>query len=163
MKKLIIAILSAALAVMTIQPTHAEDQKVLAIIDTAIDSQEVKSVIYEACFTQNKSCPNKTNFMEGPGAANSSGWPSSILHPVYHGHNMAQTALLYDPTVKIVFVRIANINFNDLASLNAELSLVQAVEWVSKNASKYGIDAVSISQSGSSKESLASCSERINP
>jgi hypothetical protein len=162
MKKLIIAVLSAALAVMTIQTAYAQDQKVLAIIDTAIDSKEVKSVIHEVCFTQNKSCPNKTNFMEGLGSASSSAWPSSILHPVYHGHNMSQSALLSDPTIKIVFVRIANINFSDLASLNAELSMVQAVEWVSKNASKYSIDAVSISQSGLSKESLSSCTSNAS-
>jgi hypothetical protein len=157
MKKLVIAAVSVALALVAVEPAHAQDQKVLAIIDTAIDSNEVKSVIYEACFTQNKSCPNNANFMEGSGSANSLGWPSSIQHPVYHGHNMAQAALLSDPTIKIVFVRIANINSRDLASLNAELSLVQAVEWVSKNASKYSIDAVSISQAGSSRESLASC------
>jgi hypothetical protein len=147
MKKLVIVALSAVLAVMAIEPAHAQDQKVLAIIDTAIDSQEVKSVIHEVCFTQNKSCPNKTNFMEGVGSAASPVWPSSISHPVYHGHNMAQSALLSDPTIKIVFVRIANINSSDLASINAELSLVQAVEWVSQNASKYSIDAVTISQS----------------
>ena len=162
MKKLVIAVVSVALALVAVEPAHAQDQKVLAIIDTAIDSQEVKSVIYEACFTQNRSCPNKANFMEGPGSANSLGWPSSIQHPVYHGHNMAQTALLSDPTIKIVFVRIANINASDLASLNAELSLIQAVEWVSKNASKYSIDAVSISQAGSSKESLNSCVTKTN-
>jgi hypothetical protein len=159
MKKLVIVALSAVLAVMAIEPAHAQDQKVLAIIDTAIDSNEVKSVIYEACFTQNKSCPNKTNFMEGVGSAASPGWPSSISHPVYHGHEMAQSALLSDPTVKIVFVRIANINFSDLASLNAELSIVQAVEWVSKNASKYSIDAVAISQAGSN---LASCTRNTS-
>lgn len=165
MKKLVIAVVSVALALVAVEPAHAQNvvipasEKVLAVIDTAIDSQEVKSVIYEACFTQNKSCPNKSNFMEGTGAASSPAWPSSISHDVYHGHNMVQSALFYDPTVKIVFVRIANINFTDLASLNAELSIVQAIDWVSKNASKYSIDAVSISQAG---PNLSSCTRNAS-
>jgi hypothetical protein len=162
MKKLVIVALSAVLALMAVEPAHAQDQKVLAIIDTAIDSQEVKSVIYEACFTQNKSCPNGTNFMEGVGSANHPQWPLSISDNVYHGHEMAQSALSVNPTLKIVFVRISNITADKKSFINAELSVIQAVEWVSKNASKYSIDAVSISQSGISKESLQSCVNKIN-
>jgi hypothetical protein len=162
MKKLLIVTLAAVLAVMAIEPAHAQDQKVLAVIDTAIDSNEAKSVIYEACFTQNKSCPNGTNFMEGVGSANHPQWPSSISDNVYHGHEMVQSALSVNPTVKIVFVRISNITADRKSFINAELSLIQAVDWVSKNASKYSIDAVSISQSGISKESLQSCVTKAN-
>jgi hypothetical protein len=162
MKKLIIVALSAVLAVMAIEPAHAQDQKVLAVIDTAIDSNEVKSVIYEACFTQNRSCPNGTNFMEGVGSANHPQWPSSISDNVYHGHEMVQSALSVNPTVKIVFVRISNITADRKSFINAELSVIQAIDWVSKNASKYSIDAVSISQSGISKESLQSCVTKTN-
>ena len=68
MKKLIIIALSAVLAVMAIEPAHAEDQKVLAIIDTAIDSNKIPSVIYEACFTDSKAmaCPNGQKFLAAP-------------------------------------------------------------------------------------------------
>jgi len=73
MKKLLTALLSVSVILMPLQMAQANDQKVLAIIDTAIDSTKVPSVIYEACFTSNQSCPNETNSMEGKGSANSTG------------------------------------------------------------------------------------------
>ena len=65
MKKLLITLLSITTIFAPLQVAQAADEPVIAIIDTAIDSKKVTSVIYEACFTQNRSCPNKTNFMEG--------------------------------------------------------------------------------------------------
>lgn len=156
MKKLLITLLSLIIALAPLQVAQANDQKVLAIIDTAIDSNKVSSVIYEACFTQNQSCPNKTNFMEGVGSAASPVWPKSITSDVYHGHNVTQAALVTSPDIKIVFVRIANVTASG-GSLNQPQSIVQAIDWVSKNASKYSIDAVSISQSSISTNSLARC------
>jgi hypothetical protein len=156
MKKLLITLLSLTIALIPLQVAQANDQKVLAIIDTAIDSKKVSSVIYEACFTQNQSCPNKTNFMEGVGSAASTVWPTSITSDIYHGHNVTQAALVTSPDIKIVFVRIANVTSSG-GSLNQPQSIVQAIEWVSKNASKYSIDAVSISQSSISTNNLARC------
>jgi len=156
MKKTLLALLSIGIAFAAIQPAQAQDQKVIAIIDTAIDSKKVPSVIYEACFTENKSCPNKTNFMEGVGSANSPVWPTSMMNETYHGHNVTQVALLSDPTVKIVFIRIANITASG-NSLNTPGSLNLAIDWLSKNASKYSVDAVSISQSSISKNNLNAC------
>ena len=160
MKKLIIVALSAVLAVMAIEPAHAEDQKVLAIIDTAVDSQKIPSVIYEACFTVNRSCPNKSSFMEGTGSANSTVWPTAINNTTYHGSNMAQAAILINPNIKIVFIRIADITAAGNSS-NQPQSLSLAIDWVSKNASKYSIDAVSISQSGTSTNNLLACSKDL--
>lgn len=156
MKKLIIVALSAVLALMAIEPAHAEDQKVLAIIDTAIDSKKIPAVIYEACFTVNRSCLNKTASVEGVGSANATVWPASIKNDTYHGYNMTQAALAINPNIKIVFVRIADITAQGNSS-NQPQSLVSAIEWVSQNASKYSIDAVSISQSGTSKNNLLAC------
>jgi hypothetical protein len=157
MKKLIIVALSAALAVMAVEPAHAQDQKVLAIIDTAVDSKKIPAVIYEACFTVNRSCPNKASFMEGVGAANSPAWPALMSNATYHGHKMTQAALAVNPNVKIVFVRIADITAQGNSG-NQPQSLSLAIDWVSKNAAKYSIDAVSISQSGTSSNNLLSCS-----
>jgi len=156
MKKVLLALLSATLLITVTQPAQAEDQKVLAIIDSAVNSDKISSVIYEACFTQNNSCPNNTNFMEGKGAANSHVWPSSIVNSIYHGHNMTQAALTVDPSIKIVFVRIANVTssgniLQDVKSLNS------AINWVSANAEKYSIDAVSMSLSSISKNNLNQC------
>ena len=161
MKKLVIVALSAVLALMAVEPAHAQDQKVLAIIDTAVDSAKIPSVIYEACFTVNRSCPNGLGFMEGVGSANSKVWPASINNGTYHGHNMTQAALAINPSIKIVFVRIADITAQGNSG-NQPQSLALAIDWVSKNAAKYSIDAVSISQSGTSKNNLLACTSDTN-
>jgi hypothetical protein len=161
MKKLVIVALSAVLALMAVEPAQAQDQKVLAIIDTAVDSAKIPSVIYEACFTVNRSCPNGLAFMEGVGSANSKVWPANIGNATYHGHNMTQAALAINPNIKIVFVRIADITAQGNSG-NQPQSLALAIDWVSKNASKYSIDAVSISQSGTSKNNLLACTSDTN-
>lgn len=160
MKKLVIVALSAVLALMAVEPAHAQDQKVLAIIDTAVDSKKIPSVIYEACFTVNRSCPNGLGFMEGVGSASSKVWPASINNDTYHGYNMTQAALAINPSIKIVFVRIADITAQGNSG-NQPQSLALAIDWVSKNASKYSIDAVSISQSGTSSNNLLACSKDL--
>lgn len=158
MKKTLLALLSAVLLITVIQPAQAEDQKVLAIIDSAIDSNKVTSVIHEVCITDSKAmaCPNGQLFMEGKGAAGSKVWPTSILSNTYHGHNVVQVALSVDPNVKIVFVRVANITDKGAGSTTTN-TLTLGMEWVSKNAAKYGIDAVSISQSSTSKNNIDAC------
>ena len=156
MKKTLLALLSAILLITVVQPAQAEDQKVLAIIDTAIDSNKIPSVIYEACFTENSSCLNGQKFMEGKGAAASKVWPTSMLNDTFHGHNVTQAALSVDPTIKIVFVRVANITALGNSGVTTN-TLTLGMEWVSKNAVKYGIDAVSISQSSISKNNLDAC------
>lgn len=164
MKKTLLAALSATLLFSIIAPAQAEDQKVLAIIDSAINSNNFPSIIYEACFTtvkskvvsQNMSCPNGELFMEGKGSA-SAPWPSAVNNATYHGDSMVKSALTVNPALKIVFVR-----FNDVTSIGNSRgdakALAQAIDWVSKNASKYSIDALSISQSSVSAGNLALCS-----
>ena len=164
MKKALLALLSAVLLITVTQPAQAEDQKVLAIIDTAINSNNFNSIIHEVCFTtvksktpsQNMSCPNGELFMEGPGAA-SAPWPKSINNSTYHGDTMVKAALTVNPNLKVVFIR-----FNDVTSLGNSRgdvrALTSAIDWVSKNAAKYSIDALSISQSSVSADNLALCS-----
>ena len=163
MKKALLALLSAVLLITVTQPAQAEDQKVLAIIDSAINSKNFNAIIHEVCFTtvkstdpkQNMSCPNGQLFMEGPGAA-SSPWPLSLNTGTYHGDAMVKAALVTNPNIKIVFVR-----FHDVTSLGNSMgttkALAAAIDWVSQNAAKYSIDAVSISQSSISKDNLNAC------
>jgi hypothetical protein len=152
MKKALLALLSIAIAFTALAPAQAQDQKVLAIIDTAINSTKFNSIIHEVCFTtiSNMACPNGQFFMEGPGAA-SAPWPKSINNGTFHGDAMVKAALATDPNLKIVFIRFA-----DVTSLGnhsgSPLALIKAIDWVSKNASKYSIDALSISQSGVSTD-----------
>jgi hypothetical protein len=148
MKKTILAVLSAAMLFSVASPAQAEDQKVLAIIDTAINSDNFPSVIYEACFTASKpsGCSNGNLFMEGKGAGKSP-VPASLNSTTYHGDSMVKAALASNPNLKIVFVRVSDVSANGNGAIFAK-SLISAIEWVSNNADKHSIDAVSISLSG---------------
>lgn len=156
MKKVLLALLSVVIAFTAIQPSQAQDQKVLAIIDTAIDSKNFSSIIYEVCFSQNLSCPNKSNFMEGVGSASAVVWPKSLNDGTHHGDWMTKAALKIDPSIKIVFIRYSNVVASGSSSNRPE-SLVSAIDWVSKNADKYSIDALSISQAAVDKTNLDRC------
>ena len=168
MKKIAVGVLLAVLATLSVQPAQAEDQKVLAIIDSAIDSSKIPAVIYEACFTVSKTmgCPNGLTEMEGKGAANSPLWPSTQignLGKIYHGYNVVQAALTTNPNTKIVFIRMAGVakaNGMQAADPQDSVSVARAIKWVSDNAVKYSIDAVSISQSWITQSALSLCSDK---
>jgi len=156
MKKALLALLSATLLITLTQPAQAEDQKVLAIIDTAINSKNFSSIIHEVCFTsvksattsQNMSCPNGELFMEGTGAA-SAPWPASVNNGTYHGDTMVKSALVNNPNIKIVFIRVYNVSSIGNSSTPYDGStIIKALDWINNNASKYSIDAISISLSG---------------
>ena len=164
MKKALLAVLSVVIAFTAMQPSQAQDQKVLAVIDTAINSNNFSSIIHEVCFTTD-SCPNGTGFMEGRGSATATGWvmdkpgaagkkvslvsawPKSFNSDTYHGDSMVKAALATDPNIKIVFIRVADIDALG-NPLNRPQSMISAINWLSVNGSKYSVDAVSISQSG---------------
>lgn len=156
MKKVLLALLSITIAFTAMQPSQAQDERVLAIIDSAINSNNFSSIIHEVCFTtvksnivaQNMSCPNGELFMEGKGAA-SAPWPASLNNATYHGDSMVKAALAKTPNIKIVFIRVYNVSSlgNSSTPFNGS-TILSAIDWVNKNASKYSIDAVSISQSG---------------
>ncbi len=150
MKKALLALLSAALVITAMQPSQAQEQKVIAIIDTAIDSSKFNNIVYEVCFTtstKNNSgtCPNSKTFQEGTGAANVSNWK---LSGVDHGHNVAKAATNANPNVKIVFIRYSD----QLATrVHGDMnSMAKALEWVSNNAVRLNIGGVSISQASGS-------------
>jgi len=148
MKKIVVVLAALVMSLVTISPVQAQDQKVLAIIDTAIDSSRMTNVIHEVCFTYNKTCNNKSGFDEGKGSARINDWR---IRGALHGFSMAQVATMADPNVKIVFIRISDEKVYDTFSIirNDGGSLARALEWVSNNASRFNIKAVSISQSRS--------------
>lgn len=164
MKKTLLALLSALFVFTVVQPVQANDERVLAIIDTAINSNNFPQIIHEVCFTtvrstnpaQNMSCPNGQLFMEGKGAA-SAPWPSSVNNATYHGDAMVKSALTVNPNLKIVFVRFNDVTVSGNSRGDAR-ALALAIDWVSKNASRYSIDALSISQSSVSTNNLTLCS-----
>jgi hypothetical protein len=69
---------------------------------------------------------------------------------------MVKSALTVNPSLKIVFIR-----FNDVTvsgnSRGDVKALTSAINWVSQNAVKYSIDALSISQGSVSANNLALC------
>jgi hypothetical protein len=163
MKKVLLSLLTISLAFTAIAPAQAQDERVLAIIDTAINSNNFPSIIHEVCFTtskssvpsQNMSCPNGELFMEGKGSA-SAPWPASLNNATYHGDTMVKAALTVNPALKIVFIRFNNVTVSGNSRGDVE-ALTSAINWVSQNATKYSIDALSISQSSVSVNNLSRC------
>jgi hypothetical protein len=148
MKKVTLAVLITGLMFASVNPAHTQEPKTIAIIDTAIDSSRMPNVVYEACFTYNKTCNNKAGFDEGKGSASINNWK---IKGALHGFNMANAALQIDPNIKIVFLRISDEKVYDTFSIirNDGGSMARALEWVSNNSARFNISAVSISQSRS--------------
>jgi hypothetical protein len=148
MKKIVVVLASIAMSLIAVQPVQAQDQKVLAIIDTAIDSSRMPNVVHEVCFTYNNTCNNKAGYDEGKGSAKIDNWK---IKGALHGFSMAQVAVQADPNVKIIFIRISDEKVYDTFSMirNDGGSIARAIDWVSNNAAKFNIKAVSISQSRS--------------
>ena len=148
MKKFFIVFFAVLFAGSTAITSNAtEDQKVVAILDTYVNSLMSDRIIHEVCSVLDRSCLNNSSFMEGKGAANV--LPSDLTAKgIEHGPQMAATALQANPNTKIVFIRIHNVHryptFNAIYA--SDESIARGLKWVSENASKYSIDSVSISQ-----------------
>ena len=119
----------------------ANEKPAIAIIDTAIDTTKV-SVLHEVCLMEEKRCPNKQSYMEGPGAAH---MPAS--GGFEHGTQMVQIAQAINPNMNIVFIRIYPDNRGRIMknAANVNSTVRQALEWVAKNKTKFNIVAVSAS------------------
>lgn len=120
----------------------------LAVIDTAINSSmpELKNkIVYEVCITANSSCPNKQNFMEGPGSA---ALPLDIItrNGFDHGTQMVSAAISANPDMNIVFIRIIGNRENGTRDITPTDLIATAINWAVSNKSKYNIKAISMSQ-----------------
>lgn len=142
MKKLI---LTFALALSAVSyPAHADNVKTLAIIDSGVDINHPSiknNISYEVCISSYNSCPNKTNFQEGPGAATLT--PAMYSNSQWgHGTEVASAATQADPNVKIIEIRCASLLFsNGYLGCNYDMFAL-ALNWVANNASKFNIGAV---------------------
>jgi hypothetical protein len=142
MKKTIFAIISAMLFSTQIIPASANEQKVIAIIDSELDASKFSNIIHEVCIVSDKTCNNASNFQEGPGSANIPNWK---IRNTGHGHSVVYTSNQINNNIKIVFIRVAGTRHN--ASSIQLPSIEIASKWVTDNYAKYSIDAVSISLS----------------
>ena len=128
---------------------HAEEKPAIAIIDTGVDTSQV-SIYHEVCLMEEKRCPNKQTFMEGPGSAH-----RAAINGFEHGTNMVKVAQTINPNMNIVFIRIVPADKNDknpmFAAVNSNSTVKQALDWVVNNKTKFNIVATSTSFSEYSK------------
>jgi hypothetical protein len=139
MKK-IVGLLLVLFTAAFLPAVSANEKQAIAIIDTAIDTAQVK-VFYEVCLMEEKRCPNKQSYMEGAGSAH---MPAS--KGFEHGTQMVQIAQKINPNMNIVFIRIfPEDNRGNVArnAANVNSTVRQAMEWVAKNKTKFNIVAVS--------------------
>jgi len=129
----------------------------LAILDTAVDTSIPlfkDKIIYEVCILEWTTCPNGTNFMEGPGSATLP-YNSIIKSGFSHGTQMVSAALQTNPNMNIVFVRVIGQNINFDRQITTELTVVNALNWVYSNKDKFNIQAVAMSQGDNNPSGLS--------
>lgn len=148
-KKLITALLSLSLIVPVAVHTAsaAQTAPTIAILDTALDSSLPAfqgKIVQEVCILQYGLCPNGQSFMEGPGAAAMSA-TTITMNGFDHGTQMTSVFVNTNPNAKIIFIRIIG-DKSGIRQPAGEPTVYNALNWVKANASKYNIQAVSMSQ-----------------
>jgi len=155
-KKIITALIALALVLPTTATAAVKNNignksvqiPTIAILDTAIDTSLPifkDKIIYEACVVQWSSCPNELSVMEGPGSATLK--PEWLLKNGFdHGTQMSSLAVMTNPNINIVFVKVIGTNINGLRQAAGEATVYNALEWVIQNKNKFNIQAVSMSQ-----------------
>jgi hypothetical protein len=148
MKKSIIAIIGIALLlVITGTSAKSNTTPTIAIIDTGIDmtNKSVSNrVVGEVCILVQITCPNGTNFMEGPGAATLDA-KRATANGFYHGTAMAGI-VTENSSANVVVIRIIGMETNGARSVSNVSVMERAFQWVVDNKQKYNIVGVSISQ-----------------
>lgn len=152
-KKLIAALIAITLAVPT--TAHAAGLQnrtgstpAVAILDTAIDTSLPAfqgKIIQEVCILEWTTCPNGKSFMEGPGAAS---MPANLIktNGFDHGTFMSSVSVATNPNLNIVFIKIIGNTSTGMRQNAGEAAVYNALNWVKNNASKYNIQAVTMSQ-----------------
>ena len=152
-KKLIAALIAITLAVPT--TAHAAGLQnrtgsipAVAVLDTAIDTSLPAfqgKIIQEVCILEWTTCPNGQSFMEGAGAAS---MPENLikLGGFDHGTLMTSVFVKTNPNVNIVFIKIIGNTATGMRQNAGEAAVYNALNWVKANASKYNIQAVTMSQ-----------------
>lgn len=155
-KKIITALVALSLVLPTTATAavknnisnRAVSAPTIAILDTAIDmsQQKIKDrVVYEVCLLEYNSCPNGLSKMEGPGAATMS--PDKLMLGGFdHGTQMTNVAILTNPNVNIVFIRIIANRPDGSREYTSEATVYNALQWVIENQAKFNIQAVAMSQ-----------------
>ena len=139
MKK-VVGLVLLVLSFIFIPAVHAEEKPAIAILDTAVDTTKV-NIAYEVCIMEEKRCPNKQAFQEGPGSA-------TMINPINgfeHGTNMSAIAQKVNPNMNIVFIRIVPATNKGTLGMYTDNTINEAMKWVIANKTKFNIVATSIS------------------
>jgi len=147
--KIFIVIISVVLSATTMQISKAEQPATMAIIDTALNSNLPifkDKIAHEVCILEHPSCLNGKSFMEGTGSA-SMNLSHMMFNGFNHGTQMAHAAILTNPNIKIVFIRIVGATTSGARQVTNEPTFINALNWVAQNKEKYNIQSVAMAQS----------------
>ncbi len=153
-------LIAGLIAVILITPVTAQAAKTvglnnslttvptLAILDTAIDTSLPMfkdKIVQEVCIIDWNTCPNGTNFMEGPGAAS---MPANLIikDGFDHGTRMAQAALTSNNNINILFIKTIGNTANGSRQIVSDNNIAKALNWIALNKDRYNVQAVSMSQ-----------------
>lgn len=142
MKRLLILLISVTL--LGVVPAHAETAPTIVVIDTGTNTSLFKNnIAYEVCILTSFKCPNGKMTMEGTGAANI---PVSTNKALNHGTQMISLVLRFNPTAKIIPIRIVGISPAGTPGFYSMEDVQNAFNWVVANRVKYNIAVVSLAQ-----------------
>lgn len=141
MKKLLIVLTLIASAVV---PAHANTPQSIVVIDNGTNTALFGDrVAYEVCVLTSYKCPNGQTTMEGAGAAV---LPPTTNRDFNHGTQMTSLVLRFNPTVKVIPIRIVGMTAKGNPGLYNLEDVQNALNWVVANRAKFNVAAVSISQ-----------------
>ncbi len=148
MRKILLLILGLAIGLSAPAEGAEPMSKSLVIVDTGFDTQLPLfqgRVIAEVCILDWYSCPNKTNFQEGLGSAY---LPISIsaLNGFAHGTQMASIALMQNPELNLVLIRLVAHSSSGYRLPTQDENIARILDWVITNKDKFNIGAVAMAQ-----------------
>jgi len=151
-KKLITALVALSLIVPTTAHAALENKTAqlptVAILDTAIDTSLPAfkgRIVQEVCILDWTTCPNRSNFMEGPGAAS---MPANLINinGFDHGTQMTSVLMESNPNMNVIFIKVIGNTATGERQIAFESTVFNALNWVKANASRYNIQAVTMAQ-----------------
>lgn len=147
--KIKLIIIAVAVGLTGVVPAaSAAEPKSMVIIDTGFNTQLPffsGKVLDEACFIEYGKCPNGQASMTGPGAATLAATDGAKDKSLNHGTQMASVANAVNPSIKFVLVRIVGKSDKGFANTYTTKAVQLALDWVSANAARLNVGAVSIS------------------
>ena len=142
MKRLITLFISVTL--LGVVPVHADTAPTVVVIDTGTNTSLFKdSIAYEVCLVTSYRCPNGKMTMEGTGAANI---PVTKDKNLNHGTQMVSLVLRFNPTAKVIPIRIVGISPSGVPGFYSMDDVQNALNWVVANRVKHNIAVVSLAQ-----------------